>query len=172
MIVRNLTLAILIGLLLGGCCAQAPTGKPIEPANIGVVFLLDSSNQKLTPLPKELWKTIGKPGWTTTTGTIQVEGETSSLRIKTGNKTEFVFNVGSPESVRLYQFTRKKNKREVELVKIKGAFRKQRDMAESIPTDITRYGDSSYKLVPQSPLSPGEYGLDVGGNLFTFGVDQ
>jgi hypothetical protein len=165
-------LAILLGISLGGCCAQPQSSKPPEPATIGDVFLLDSSNQKLSPLPREPWKAIGKPGWTTATGSIQISGETSSLRIKVGDQTEFVFNVGNPEGVRLYQLTRKKDMRELELVKVKSGFHPQRKTLDGIESDISKYGDSSYKLVPKSSLGAGEYAIDVSGKIFTFGIDQ
>jgi Cu/Ag efflux protein CusF len=170
-IVRDLTSAVLLGISLASCCAQTQNSKQPEPATIGDVFLLDSSSQKLTPLPREPWKAIGKPGWTTGTGAIQIAGETSSLRIKTGDKTELVFNVGNPESVRLYPLTRKKEKREFELVKVKSGFHPQRKILDGIAADISKFGDSSYKLVPQSPLGAGEYVIDVSGKMFTFGID-
>jgi hypothetical protein len=169
--VRILTFAMLLGLSLGSCCAQSQHSKLPEPATIGDVFLLDSSNQKLAPLPKEPWKAVGKPGWTTATGSIQISGETSSLRIKAGDQTLFVFNLGNPESVRLYQLTKKKDKREFELVKIKSGFHSQRTIVDGIAADITKFGDSSYKLAPKSSLGAGEYVIDVSGKMFTFGID-
>lgn len=168
---RNFVLSIFIGMLLGSCLGQSLSNKVAEPAVIGEVFLLDS-NQTLKLLPNESWKAIGRPGWTTATGSIQVAGISSSLRMKLGDRTEFVFNVGNPEVVKLYQFTLKKSGREFEAAKVKNGFHAQRQYLPSIPTEITKYGESSYKLIPKTSLSAGEYAIEVSGKLFTFGIDQ
>ena len=66
----------------------------------------------------------------------------------------------------------KKNLRQCEIVKIKGTYSKERETFQGTPIEITKFGDSSYKVVPKSPLGPGEYRMDLGGRLFTFGIDQ
>lgn len=169
--VRNSALPILIALSLGSSCAQAPANNPLEPATIGDVFLLDSSSQALKALPSEPWKAVGKPGWSTATGSIQVSGESSPFRVKAGDTTDLVFRVGNPDAVRLYQFTVKKHTSEFELVKVKGGFHQQRQTLDSIPADITKFGESSFQLIPKSPLGPGEYAIDASGRMFTFGID-
>jgi hypothetical protein len=47
-----------------------------------------------------------------------------------------------------------------------------------VPIEISSYGESSYKLVPSSPLSAGEYAITleqspqaVNRRIFTFGID-
>jgi hypothetical protein len=45
-----------------------------------------------------------------------------------------------------------------------------REQEPSIPVNITKFGDSSYKLTAQSPLGPGEYALPSGPKVFTFSV--
>lgn len=169
---RNLILALLPFLSFVACGAQSSTVKPLEPAVIGEVNLLDSSGQALKPLPEEQWKAKGKPGWTTVTGSIQISGERSSFRVKASEKIEFVFKTGQPENIRLYPFSLKKNLRYCDLVKLKGVWTKERETLQGIPVEITKFGESSYKLVPKSPLEPGEYGIDLSGKLFTFGIDQ
>ena len=76
--------------------------------------------------------------------------------------------------MKLYAYIQKSDKRQLPLVKIK-SFGGGREILPSIPAEITKYGESSYKLVPKSPLSPGEYAIDMStGNpsMFTFGIDQ
>jgi hypothetical protein len=169
---RNLVLALLVILSLGTCGAQSVTVKPVEPAAIGEVNLLDSSGQTLKPLPDEQWKAKGKPGWSTVIGSIQISGERSSFRVMANEKAEFVFKTGSPEVIRLYPFIQKKNLRYCDLVTLKGVRTKEREIYQGIPVEITKFGESSYKLVPKSPLGPGEYGIDLSGKIFTFGIDQ
>lgn len=82
---------------------------------------------------------------------------------------EFVFKIGNPENVKLYGFTQKKNKRQFELAKVKG---RTREIIPGIPVEITKFGESSYRLVPHSSLSAGEYAILTGPKIFSFGVDQ
>jgi hypothetical protein len=168
---RSLVLASLLALSLGTCGAQSAAGKSVEPAAIGEAFHLDPSGQALTPLPEEQWKAKGKAGWTTSTGILQIPGERSSFRMKAQDKEEFIFKTEHPESTRLYPFTVKKNLRQYELVKLKGMGR-ERETHLGTPVEVTKFGESSYKMVPKSPLAPGEYAIDIAGKLFTFGIDQ
>jgi hypothetical protein len=169
---RNLALSLLLTLSLGACSAQSASSKPPEPEAIGEVNLLDSSNMTLKPLPQETWKAKGRPGWRTATGSIELPGERSAFRISVGEQPQFVFKTGTPEAVKLYLFVQKKNSRICDLVKVKAGWTQERDYAPGIPVEVTKFGESSYKLVPKSPLAPGEYGIDLSGGLFTFGVDQ
>jgi hypothetical protein len=168
---RKLALSLLLALSLVTCCAQSTTIKPLEPAAIGEVNLLDSSSQTLKPLPLETWKARGRPGWRTATGSIEIAGERSAFRVSASEKLEFVFKTGTPEAVKLYVFVQKKGYRSSDLVKIKAGWTQERDYTQGIPVEITKFGESSYKLVPKSPLAPGEYGIDLSGGIFTFGVD-
>jgi hypothetical protein len=169
---RNLALALLFTLSFGTSGSQSATVKPPEPEAIGEVNLLDSSGQALKPLPEEHWKAEGRPGWTTSTGSIKLSGERSSFRLGANEKAEFVFKTGTPEAVRLYLFIQKKDFRYSDLVKVKAGWKPERDFIPSIPVEVTKFGESSYKLAPKSPLGPGEYGIDLGGRIFTFGIDQ
>jgi hypothetical protein len=168
---RSLVLALLLTLSLGTCGAQSAAGKPVEPAAIGEAFHLDSSGQALTPLPEEQWKAKGKAGWTSSTGILQISGERSLFRMKAQDNEEFIFKTEHPESIRLYPFTTRKNQRQYEVVKLKGMGR-ERETRLGTPVEITKFGESSYKLVPKSPLAPAEYAIDIAGRLFTFGIDQ
>jgi hypothetical protein len=161
-------LALLLTLSLGSCGAQSAATKPVEPAAIGEAFRLDPSNQALIPLPDEQWKAKGKPGWISATGIVELTGEHSTFRIKAGETIEFVFKTEHAESVRIYPFTPKKNQRDYALVVFRG---RSRETLQGVPVEITKFGDSSYKLTPKSPLPIGEYAIDLAGKLFSFGVD-
>ena len=163
-------LAFLLAFVLCPAFCQSPT-KPIEPDILGVAFLLDSTNQALKPLADEHFKSqIKRSGWTWVNGVIVVDGEHSTVRIAGGKQIEFVFKVEHPESVKLYQATVEKNQRIFTVVKSHGAGTHE-ETVPSIDAVLTKYGDSSYKLVPQSPLVPGEYAVMYGRKVMTFGID-
>jgi hypothetical protein len=164
---RNLVLILLFS--LASCAAQSASSAPVEPPSIGVVYFL-ASDQTLKPLPEEQWKAKGS-GVFTATGSIEVSADRSSLRLASNDKTDFVFNIGTPEHVKIYRFTsdEKHKTRKFELVKIKG---RTRETINGIPADITKFGGSSYRLVPRSPLAPGEYAVLTGSKIFSFGIDQ
>jgi hypothetical protein len=165
---RNLVFALMLVLSLNVCSAQSAPGKPVEPTAIGVAFRLVPSSQELKPLPDEQWKAKGKVGWVTVTGNIIISRNSSSFRIKAGEKTEFVFISGTPENARLYRFDQKKDERQLELVKRKG---REQETFQGIPFELTKFGESSYKLAPKTALEPGEYAIALGGKIFTFGID-
>jgi hypothetical protein len=144
---------------------------PSDAPSIGVVYLLDPSSQILKPLQDEIWnaQAHGRDS-----GIIEVPGERSSVRI-VGDRPVFVFKIGNPENAKLYALTvdaKDKNKigRWFSLVHIVG---KTRQVSPGMPVDITKFGQSSFKLVPKLALSPGEYAVVLSGSkVFTFGVDQ
>ena len=164
---RSFVFALLSVFLVGICSGQGATGKPAEPDEIGVVFSLDSTTHGLKPLPSEPWKAKSKAGWYSSTGVVEVSGVSSVFRIKSNETTEFIFKTEHPESVKIYAFVPKKNNRQVDVVKLGRA----QESIPGIPTVLTKFGDSSYRLVPDSPLGPGEYTISMAGKMFTFGVD-
>lgn len=114
---------------------------------------------------------------------IELSGIGLPFRIVADNKTEFVFKTGNPEQARLFLFTvnAKKNYRSCILVSSKSegfwGLYQNSDWEPGIAVDITKFGDSSYKLTPRQPLGPGEYALLIGENarrdstkLFTFAL--
>jgi hypothetical protein len=178
-------LILLVVSSLGRGEPQSASSKPLVPPSIGVVYLLDSSNQNLKALSDEAWKAGRSSAWKAAygrshTGTISldVSGGRSSFRIAT-DKPEFVFTFGSPENAALYVATEdKKNKRQfaVETVNVNT---NRISNLPGISVEITQFGESSYKLAPKSPLHPGEYAILLRGSpqakdkkIFTFGIDQ
>src|ERR1035438_4429686 len=164
--------AVLIALSFGTCAAQTATNKPPEPELIGVFFYLDSATQTLKPLPREEYKTHSG-GFTTITQEVKLDGTASSFHISSNDKVAFVFRASeeSAEKAKLYRCSINGGRREVVLGKLHRADFKPNP---GLPVDITKFGESSYKIVPQAPLDPGEYALLTGVTqtpvMFTLGV--
>jgi len=160
---RNLLAVLLLVLPLGLCKAQTAPPKVVEPTAIGVVYRLDTATQELKKLPSEPWKTVYDMY-------VEVSGNQSPFRIEADKSTEFVFTTGSPEKVSVYRFENKRNKRRFLFDKSRTYSRVE--PVKGLPAEISKYGQSSYKLVPASPLTPGEYVIMIAGEAYTFGVDQ
>jgi hypothetical protein len=169
--VRILALVVLLVFSSAVCLAQSPDSKPAEPNAIGEVFQLDATSQTLKPLPSEQWEDVPKKtGFAHGGFFIQMDGDRSSYRVKAGASPEFVFKVSNPEGVALYAFSFKKKKRLVEYEELLSNWGKR--PIPGLPAEISQFGQSSFKLVPKSPLAPGEYVIYTGNSMFTFGVDQ
>jgi hypothetical protein len=162
-------LAATISLSLMICAAQTATDKPLEPSSIGVFFYLDSSTQTLKRLPQEDFKKHSG-GFGSITQSIRVSGEASAFRFAANDKITFVFKVFKDEEAsraKLFQFNVKGSEREYDLGKWK-----RRDYTPNVglSVDVAKFGESSFKLTPETPLSPGEYALTLGPTVFTFAV--
>jgi hypothetical protein len=175
MSLRKLVFVLLLVLPLGLCKAQTAPAKPVEPTAIGVVYLLDSTSEELKPLPDEQWnQTYHGCGSGTECDSIEVLGDRSAFRLGLDEKFEFIFKTGSPEKVSLYQFDLianrpYKKKRRFDFDRGQNVIHKS--PIKGLPTEVSQFGASSYKLVPASPLAPGEYAINLAGEVYTFGVD-
>jgi len=169
MLLRNLGFGLLLVLPFGLCKAQTAPTKPVEPTAIGVVYRLDPTTQELKKLPDEPWKQV--LGRNMLDVDIQISGASSSFRMKAGEKSEFVFKTGNPEKVSLYSLVQRKNKREFQVEKQPSRFSPATEPIKGLPIEVSQFGVSSYKLVPNSPLPPGEYAIIIAGEVYTFGVD-
>ncbi len=165
---RNLVFFGVFFVSLGIATAQSAPGKPAEPTAIGVAFRLDPTSQELRRLPNEDWKPAG-PSMGNNLIYAVVPGSKSAFRLKAGEKVEFVFNTGKPESVSLYRFEQKKDKRRFGYGRV-GVVRD--DSIKGLHVNLSKYGESSYKLAPVSALNPGEYAIVIADEVFTFGIDQ
>jgi len=152
--------------------SKPASAAPLDAPTIGVVYFLDSSTQTLKALPDEPWTARRRDE----AGTIEVSGERSYLRIKS-DKPEFVFKIGNPEHAKLYALNRDFSKKDKDkgqrwfsLVHKVG---KAREVSPGIPVEIKKFGESSYRLIPEPTLRPGEYAVLLSGSkVFTFGIDQ
>lgn len=168
-IVKPFQLAAMIALSLIVGTAQTVAVKTPEPESIGAFFYLDSATQTLKRLPQEEFNRHSG-GFAHVVQSVRVSGETSSLHIPASDKTTFVFKVFKDEQAagaKLFQFNVKGSEREYELGKWK-----RKDYAPNVglPVNVAKFGESSYKLTPETPLSPGEYALTLGPTVYTFSV--
>jgi hypothetical protein len=169
---RPIALAAVMTIALATGYSQSSPAKAPEPEVLGKVYLLNSATQSLSQLPEEHWKAIGKPGFVTATGFIQVEGEHSTFRIQQGEKPQFVFNGSNADVAKLFELAVKHKKREFAAAKVSnGFFSGKREYLDGLGLDVSKYGGSSFKLVPVAPLAKGEYAINIVGKIFTFGVD-
>ena len=164
--------------LLCLCLALSPTlaqqTKLPEPELRNVVYLVDSSNHTLKPLPNQPGKISAKlrphlaipvpKGF----DFVQIPGPVSSFRLKGGSDLEFVITCRNPDSLRLYAFTKKGNNREATMSSVTGGGTV--DVSYGVKIYLTEYGESSYKIAVKGP-EPGEYGFLKDGVVFDFAVD-
>ena len=166
MSLRNLVFVLLLLMPFGLSKAQTAPAKPVEPTAIGVVYRLAPSTQELKPLPDENWKAETRSGLNLTRS-VAVNGISSSFRVKANEPIEFIFKTGSPEKVSLYHFVPKGRNRRFDFSK--GVANPE--PIKGLPIEVSTYGERSYKLVPASPLAPGEYAIILADEVYTFGVD-
>jgi len=144
-------------------------GKLPEPDAIGVFFYLDPANQMLKRLPNEEFRRH-TGGFASVTTTIRVSGDTSPFQIQSNPNITFVFKVFKEEAAagaKLFHFDVKGSGREYDLGKWK---RRDYTPNPGLPVNISKFGDSSFKLSSETPLEPGEYALTLGPTVFTFSV--
>lgn len=166
---KTLPLAVLISFSLAICTAQTAADKPAEPESIAVFYYLDSAGPTLKRLPQEEFKKH-TGGFGKIVTSVKVAGEASAFHIGPSDKATFVFKVFKDEQAagaKLYQFEIKGSERSYDLGKWT-----HRDYTPNtgLPVDVAKFGESSYKVTPSTPLSPGEYALTLGATLYTFGV--
>ncbi len=167
MFLLRLTVASALFLSFAVCAAQTAATKPAEPELVGVFYYLDSASQTLKRLPTEDFKSHIGTGWTTVTVNVRVAGEASSFHIAAGDSVAFVLKDEGASKTELHKFTVTDGRREYELGKRKG-----RDFTANpgLAINIVKYGEASYKVVPEAPLAAGEYALTMGPKVYTFSV--
>lgn len=143
-----------------------------EPESIGVFYFLDSVNDSLLPLERQV--AVGKSrGLIKTKVVVQLKGEKSAVRLKINQKAEFVVNLPNgvdPNKYHLYLFDVTKGKRE--LVLAQSTMTGAKSNFVQVPCNITKFG-AAYKFTPSQSLSAGEYGFfpNDSNDSFSFGID-
>lgn len=166
---QGVYLTAVITILSSICAGQTAMGKLPEPDAIGVFFYLDPANQMLKRLPNEEFRRH-TGGFASVTTTIRVSGDTSPFQIQSNPNITFVFKVFKEEAAagaKLFHFDVKGSGREYDLGKWK---RRDYTPNPGLPVNISKFGDSSFKLSSETPLEPGEYALTLGPTVFTFSV--
>jgi len=165
---RHLNLLAVLVVLSIASQAQAPA-KPADPDLIGVVYSMDPASHELKRLPSDTLKTHQAQGFAKVTVMARIDGAASTFRIAGGDKITLVFSaVGEAAmKVRAYSCVVKEGRRECDIAK----FGRGSTPAPGVSASLAKYGDSSYKLTPDQPLTPGEYAVVFDDKVFTFGVD-
>jgi len=158
---------------------QAPA--PVEPDFEAVFMLLDSTAQRLSGLERQTpRRRTSKPLVGGAKSVLEISGDRSPVRLPATGLPQFVVRVpnraGDPYG--LLQFFAVKvdgNKRSLTVAEqtafhgVVSGFKKE----QLVSFDVALYGAASYKVVPTSPLPPGEYCLSLATSdqAFCFGVD-
>jgi hypothetical protein len=143
-----------------------------EPASIGVFYFLDSPNNSLLSMERQV--AVSKMrGLLKEQFVIQLQGEKSTFRLRNHQKMEFVvslFNGVDPNNYRLFLLNVKQGKRE--LILAEATLKGSKSNFVQVPFDVTKFGEA-YKYAPSQALSPGEYAFFRRGSndAFLFGVD-
>jgi hypothetical protein len=128
----------------------------------------------LKPLSKEPAKrVIGGKGLLGRNTFVQIPGPGSSFRVKGGKDLEFVVKSSKdPENIHLYAFPKDGSNRQalVGTSSFKGFRGVSTQQVGRIELAVTKYGESSYRLVMKAP-PVGEYGFVMGFDVFDFAVD-
>jgi hypothetical protein len=155
--------------------ARAP-----EPDTLNTVYYLDSAHHALTDLEKQT-STQGGGGLKNPFGRAKqiakLKGDKSSVRFRSDQTIEFVISLTNntdPTMLVLYPFTPKKDSREAVIGTAGGIGDQGFAFVRPIPLKISRYGQASYKIVPETTLKPGEYGFTAATmpiDFRCFGID-
>ena len=169
--------------------AWTEDGKnPSEPPSFSVPYYLDTS-ANLIPLESQVVRVRHKYhalGFAGTTTVYLVEGEKSPVRLKTEAKPEFVVrlkeNVDPLEFVQLFHFEGIGGSRVMSIGDFDafGRLSKITLLKSSVDFNASKYGVSSFKLIPVQRLAPGEYCMTVRlatkaenkSSGFCFGIDK
>jgi hypothetical protein len=168
---RTLAAAVLVALSTI-CAAQTALDKVAEPDSFNVFYYLDSTTSTLKRLPQEEFRRHTSTGFSSVTQSVMVSGEASSFHVTGDAQPTFVFKVFKDEEAsraKLFQFNVKGSDREYDLSKW---HRKESTTNTGLSLNIGKFGQSSFKVSPESPLAPGEYALTLGSTVFTFSVSS
>lgn len=106
---------------------------------------------------------------------IRVDGTSAKLRLKSDQKLEFIVQLAigvDPTKFKLFPLKLNGGRRET-VVASATAFGGVKGQENTVPFDVTRYGQNSYKLTLSKPLEAGEYAFfaNESNEAFCFGVD-
>src|SRR5690242_617997 len=111
----SLTTILLGAIGLYAVKATSQDRKVPEPESISVFYFLDSINNSLSPMERQV-AVSKKRGMIKEQAVVQLTGEKSTFRLKTDQKMEFVVNLPNgvdPNNYHLYLFSVKQGKREL-----------------------------------------------------------
>jgi hypothetical protein len=154
-----------------------------EPEYVGNYYALDSRAGNLTPLERKTGECKVKAsvfGFGGGESCVEFQGEKSPVRFREGQKLQFVVRVASQQTdpqeiIQFFSLEPKNGRRKVVTVKAKsmGLSAKTVLNEKAITFNATKYGHSSFRIIPEQELHSGEYVLSVPTNNigFCFGID-
>ena len=164
----------------------AQEATPPVPQFDSVFYRYDHAAGKLVDLEHQLAAAASKPkalGLAGYKAFFYLRGAKSSVRFQASDAPEFVVSLPNrmdPHTIQFFVLRQRKDQRElVEQESNRpsplgvGASHNILDRSE-VPIEIRKYGESSYRLIPSSPLAPGEYAFSFSTNnvAYAFGVDK
>ena len=152
----------------------AQENKVPEPETIGVLFWHDAANNALVPLDRETISVKVSPGFFKASAKIRVNGVNAKLRLKGDQKHAFIIQLANgvdPNKIKLYLLKVDGDKR-VTTVATASGFGSKSEL-KTLPFDVTKWGQNSYKLTPSQALVPGEYTFNAtdSTDAFCFAID-
>jgi hypothetical protein len=90
--------------------------------------------------------------------TAEIDGAAAKLRI-TDARPEFYFRMNNPEALAIVKLTAKKNYRVVETISKEPVSDDIVEQRVKVDTFKKAIGTTLYKIWPEKPLEPGEYGV-------------
>lgn len=154
--------------------ARMQDNRVPEPETIGVLFWRDPGTNALVPLDREIISVKASPGFFKASAKLRVNGVAARLRLNPVPPPEFIVQLANgvdPNKIKLYLLKVDGGKR-VTTVATASAFGSTSQL-QTLPFDVTKYGQNSYKLRPSQPLVPGEYVFNAtdSTDAFCFAID-
>jgi len=175
-ITRGLLFLLFIGasIVTLSVIARAQENKVPEPETIGILFWRDPATNALVPLDRETISVKASPGFFKASAKLRVDGVSARLRLNAAPRPEFIVQLANgvdPNKIKLYLLKVDGGKR-VTTIATASAFGSKSEL-QTLPFDVTRYGQNSYKLTPSQILVPGEYTFNAidSTDAFCFAID-
>jgi hypothetical protein len=108
---------------------------------------------------------------------VEMDGESAEFRVP-NNTPEFYFRQAAAEGLAIIRLTPKKGTRLVENVSVLPVSDEKLEDLQLVPAFKKQIGDQLFKIWPEKPLAPGEYGVieytegEVNLQIWDFGVGE
>jgi hypothetical protein len=107
--------------------------------------------------------------------TTDLKGKSAALRVPSNEKIGFVVQLpygSDPRKIHLYSFVVKDGNRQVLMAS--SSLYKGQSVTLPIQLNISRFGQNSYKLTPETSLAVGEYAFiaEDSNDVYSFGVEK
>jgi hypothetical protein len=183
-ILKKVSARLLIGCVLAISLFAQDAPIPV-PKYDGVFYRYDVAAGTLVDLEHQQAAAASKPkalGFSGYKAFFYLRGAKSPVRFKASDPIEFVVSLPprtDPQTIQFFALRQRKDRRE--LVESEsnrpsplgvGASHNVLERSE-IPFQVQKYGESSFRLTPSKPLTPGEYSFSFSTNnvAYAFGVN-